>query len=121
VVLTSNRTREVHDALSGAASKPWLDHPDLAQEIAILRSRLPGLPERLAAQVARRGPQDCAQELDLLKPPGVAESLDWHRRCKLLGARERTWNARRPAWERYSKSREDADRVRAQLDAGDGP
>ena len=57
VVLTSNRTREVHDALKRRCLYLWLDHPDVAREIEILHARLPGLPDRLATQVAGRGPQ----------------------------------------------------------------
>ena len=68
VVLTSNRTREVHDALKRRCLYLWLDHPDLAREIEILHSRLPGLPERLAAQVA--GAVRALRQADLLKPPG---------------------------------------------------
>jgi MoxR-like ATPase len=75
VILTSNRTREVHDALKRRCLYHWLEHPDLSREIAILTRRLPGLPERLAGQVASAVRR--LRELDLLKPPGVAESLDW--------------------------------------------
>jgi MoxR-like ATPase len=115
VVLTSNRTREVHDALKRRCLYLWLDHPDVAREIAILRSRLPGLSERLAGQVARavRG----IRQLELLKPPGVAESLDWARALQLLGAQELDVSAAAASLGAVLKYREDADRVRAQLDA----
>src|SRR3954451_21533642 len=75
VVLTSNRTREVHDALKRRCLYLWLEHPDLARETAILRRRLPDLPAELADQVARA--VQALRGLDLLKPPGVAESIDW--------------------------------------------
>ncbi|WP_020499357.1 AAA family ATPase [Sciscionella marina] len=74
-VLTSNRTREVHDALKRRCLYHWLEHPDLTREVAILHSRVPGIGDALAHQIATavRG----LRELELLKPPGVAESIDW--------------------------------------------
>jgi MoxR-like ATPase len=115
VVLTSNRTREVHDALKRRCLYLWLDHPDVAREIAILRSRLPGLSERLAGQVARA--VHGIRQLELLKPPGVAESLDWARALQLLGAQELDVAAAAASLGAVLKYREDSDRVRAQLDA----
>ncbi|HEX4361033.1 MAG TPA: MoxR family ATPase [Pseudonocardia sp.] len=115
VVLTSNRTREVHDALKRRCLYLWLDHPDVTREIAILRSRLPGLPERLAGQVAAAVRK--MRQLELLKPPGVAESLDWAQALQLLGARELDLDVAAASLGAVLKYREDADRVRAQLDA----
>jgi MoxR-like ATPase len=115
VVLTSNRTREVHDALKRRCLYLWLDHPDLQREINILHSRLPGLPDRLAAQVA--GAVHRMRRMELLKPPGVAESLDWAQALGLLGARELDVDAAAASLGAVLKYREDADRVRAQLDA----
>jgi MoxR-like ATPase len=115
VVLTSNRTREVHDALKRRCLYLWLDHPDVAREVAILRSRLPEIPERLAAQVASAVRR--MRELDLLKPPGVAESLDWAQALTLLGARELDVDRAAASLGAVLKYREDADRVRAQLDS----
>ncbi|GAA1263246.1 MoxR family ATPase [Saccharothrix xinjiangensis] len=86
VVLTSNRTREVHDALKRRCLYHWLEHPDLAREVAILRRRLPGVDERLAAQVA--GAVRRLRDLDLVKPPGVAESIDWAAALLALGCAE---------------------------------
>ncbi|HZZ52240.1 MAG TPA: MoxR family ATPase [Pseudonocardia sp.] len=114
VVLTSNRTREVHDALKRRCLYLWLDHPELDREIKILRSRLPQVPERLAAQVARA--VRSMRQLELLKPPGVAESLDWARALHLLGMSELTAAAAAASLGAVLKYREDADRVRAQLD-----
>ncbi len=77
VVLTSNRTREVHDAIRRRCLYQWVDYPDAARERAILRARAPGLPERLSAQVVA-----FVQRLrgaELFKLPGVAETLDWSR------------------------------------------
>jgi MoxR-like ATPase len=115
VVLTSNRTREVHDALKRRCLYLWLDHPDIARETAILRSRLPEIPERLAGQVASAVRR--MRELDLLKPPGVAESLDWAQALALLGARELDVDRAAASLGAVLKYREDADRVRAQLDS----
>jgi MoxR-like ATPase len=113
VVLTSNRTREVHDALKRRCLYHWLDHPDLPREVAILRSRLPGVPQRLAEQVAvavRR-----LRTMELLKPPGVAESLDWTAALVALGRDELDADAAAVTLGAVLKYREDADRVR---DAG---
>lgn len=77
VVLTSNRTREVHDALKRRCLYHWVEHPGLEREIAILRRRLPGIDAALAEQIARA--VHALRDADLLKPPGVAESLDWAR------------------------------------------
>ncbi len=114
VVLTSNRTREVHDALKRRCLYLWLDHPDLQREIEILHSRLPGLPERLAAQVA--GAVRKLRQSDLLKPPGVAETIDWARALQLVGARHLDVDTAAATLGAVLKYREDADRVRAQLD-----
>ena len=78
VVLTSNRTREVHDALKRRCLYLWLDHPDLQREIEILHSRLPGIPERLAAQVAGAVRTDA---------PGRPAQAARRRRDPRLGAR----------------------------------
>ncbi|GAA0218135.1 MoxR family ATPase [Saccharothrix mutabilis subsp. mutabilis] len=83
VVLTSNRTREVHDALKRRCLYHWLEHPDPAREVAILRRRLPGLDERLATRVASAVRR--LRELELIKPPGVAEALDWAAALLALG------------------------------------
>jgi MoxR-like ATPase len=85
VVLTSNRTREVHDALKRRCFYHWLAHPSYEREVAILQRRLPEVAERLARDVARVTAR--LREADLLKPPGVAESLDWALALHLLGAR----------------------------------
>ncbi|MBS9374692.1 AAA family ATPase [Rhodococcus sp. B50] len=77
VVLTSNRTREVHDALKRRCLYHWVEHPDLEREVAILQRRLPGLGRPLAEQIARA--VHSLREQELLKPPGIAESLDWAR------------------------------------------
>ena len=84
VVVTSNRTREVHDALKRRCLYHWLEHPDLEREVAIIRRRLPQATASLAESVARVARAARAKE-DLLKPPGVAESLDWTEALVALG------------------------------------
>jgi MoxR-like ATPase len=86
VVLTSNRTRELHDALKRRALYHWIDHPSLDREIEIVRLQVPGVPERLAAQTAAfvQG----LRRLDLVKPPGVAETIDWAEALEALGSTE---------------------------------
>ncbi|MFD1497135.1 AAA family ATPase [Streptosporangium lutulentum] len=86
VVLTSNRTREVHDALKRRCLYHWLEHPSFEREVAILRRRLPACSESLAEQVAKATGR--LRETDLIKPPGIAETLDWTEALLTLGARE---------------------------------
>ncbi len=114
VVLTSNRTREVHDALKRRCLYLWLDHPDVAREIEILHARIPGLSERLAGEVAAAAHR--LRAADLLKPPGVAESLDWARALQLVGAHHLDVDSAAATLGAVLKYREDADRVRARLD-----
>jgi MoxR-like ATPase len=110
VVLTSNRTREVHDALK----RRCLYHSDLAREIEILHSRIPGIPDRLATEVATAVRK--MRQTELLKPPGVAETLDWAQALQLVGARHLDVESAAATLGAVLKYREDADRVRAQLD-----
>ncbi|MER6001806.1 MoxR family ATPase [Nonomuraea angiospora] len=86
VVVTSNRTREVHDALKRRCLYHWLEHPSFDREVAILLRRLPGCTETLAVQVARAAER--LRQADLVKPPGVAETLDWTEALLTLGAKE---------------------------------
>ncbi|MFD1151207.1 AAA family ATPase [Saccharothrix hoggarensis] len=109
VVLTSNRTREVHDALKRRCLYHWLEHPDLAREVAILRRRLPGVTERLAHQVASAVRR--LRDLDLLKPPGVAESLDWAEALLTLGRTELDADTAATTLGAVLKYREDAQRA----------
>ncbi|WP_033442955.1 AAA family ATPase [Saccharothrix sp. NRRL B-16314] len=109
VVLTSNRTREVHDALKRRCLYHWLEHPDLAREVAILRRRLPGVTERLAHQVASAVRR--LRDLDLIKPPGVAESLDWAEALLTLGRTELDAETAATTLGAVLKYREDAQRA----------
>ncbi|MCZ2847897.1 AAA family ATPase [Modestobacter sp. VKM Ac-2978] len=111
VVLTSNRTREVHDALKRRCLYHWLEHPDFEREVAILRRRLPDVTEELARQVSRATAR--LRELDLLKPPGVAEAMDWATALHALGARELDPDTAARTLGAVLKYREDTDRVQA--------
>ena len=110
VVVTSNRTRELHDALKRRCLYHWVGYPDPQTELEILRARLPGIEMRLAGQVV-----SFVQRLrreELYKAPGVAESLDWMRALMALGVEELT-----PEWTELTlgtllKNREDIDRER---------
>ncbi len=84
VVITSNRTREVHDALKRRCLYHWIDYPTLEKEIAIVRARAPEAAEGLAREVARLVQN--LREMELYKVPGVAETLDWARSLAALGA-----------------------------------
>ena len=85
-VLTSNRTREVHDALKRRCLYHYIEHPSFEREVEILRLRVPDAEERLARQVAAA--TEKMRAMDLYKPPGVAETLDWTEALVALGARE---------------------------------
>ncbi|MQA24909.1 MAG: AAA domain-containing protein [Micromonosporaceae bacterium] len=110
-VLTSNRTREVHDALKRRCLYHWVEHPTFDREVAILRARLPEVSERLAADVA--GATLRMRELDLLKPPGVAEALDWASALDALGAKTLDPDLAAVTLGAVLKYREDSERVRS--------
>ncbi|MBA5777651.1 MoxR family ATPase [Stappia sp. F7233] len=76
VIITTNRTREIHDALKRRCLYHWVDYPDAARELQIVRRKVPGAPERLAEEVVAFVQRLRAEE-DLFKQPGVAETLDW--------------------------------------------
>ncbi len=84
VVLTSNRTRDLHDALKRRCFYHWIGHPSVEREIAILRLHLPEVTAVLAGDVARAAAT--LRQRELRKPPGIAESLDWAQTLALLGA-----------------------------------
>ena len=84
VVVTSNRTRELHDALKRRCLYHWIDYPSPEREIEIVRLRAPGVAEELAAKVT--GAVARLRTLDMAKPPGVAETIDWAHALALLGA-----------------------------------
>ena len=84
-VLTSNRTRELHDALKRRCLFHWIDYPSAERSAEIIRRRVPGSSRLLTEQVART--VDRLRRLDLQKPPGVAEAIDWVAALELLGVR----------------------------------
>lgn len=126
VVLTSNRTRELHDALKRRCLYQWIDHPGLEREVAIVRRRVPDISAELARQVVdltqalRTGRDESGQlgadGLDLIKPPGVAETIDWARALLELGAPELDVETAAATLGVAIKHREDGDRVRSALD-----
>jgi MoxR-like ATPase len=85
VVITSNRTRDVHDALKRRCLYHWVEHPDFEREVAIIRLRAPEAVPELARQVAAA--VEGLREMHLYKPPGVAESIDWTLALAALGRR----------------------------------
>jgi MoxR-like ATPase len=109
-ILTSNRTREVHDALKRRCLYHWVEHPGFAREVAILRGRLPEVTEQLAGEVATAAAR--MRELDLIKPPGVAESIDWAGALVALGVRALDPDVAAATLGAVLKYREDQDRVR---------
>jgi MoxR-like ATPase len=86
VVITSNRTREVHDAIRRRCLYHWVDYPDAARERAILKLRAPGVGEQLSAQVVAF--VQAVRGADTFKPPGVAETIDWASALAALNAKE---------------------------------
>ncbi len=86
VILTSNRTRELHDALRRRCLYHWIDYPSIEREVAIVQLRLPQVPERLAREAARFVAE--LRELGLAKAPGIAETLDWVEALASLGEEE---------------------------------
>ena len=105
VVLTSNRTRELHDALKRRCLYHWVAHPDLEREVEIIRRHQPEVAERLARQVAAG--VAAMRDAGLVKPPGIAETIDWATALRLLGAAELTAPAARATLGALLKYRED--------------
>ena len=85
-VITSNRTRDVHDALKRRCLYHWVEHPSVEREVEIIRLRAPQVGERLAEQIARAAAR--IREAGVYKPPGVAESIDWATAVATLGRDE---------------------------------
>jgi len=113
VVVTSNRTRELHDALKRRCLYHWIEFPDIEREVEIIRLRAPEVPLRLARSVAEAVSR--LRDLNLVKPPGAAEAIDWARALSLLGADEATG---KPAAETLGwvvKNRDDLRTVEATL------
>jgi MoxR-like ATPase len=113
VVITSNRTRELHDALKRRCLYHWIDFPDLEREVEIIRLRAPGVSEALARSVA--GAVSRLRSLDLVKRPGAAEAIDWAEALSLLGAESAEGEAARETLGWAVKNREDTARAEAEL------
>ncbi len=111
VIVTSNRTRDVHDALKRRCLYHWIEHPDFEHELAILRLRAPDVPEQLARQVAAIVEE--LRGLELYKPPGVAETIDWANALAALGQGEVDEATVSLTLGTILKYREDQERTRA--------
>jgi MoxR-like ATPase len=110
-VLTSNRTREVHDALKRRCLYHYIEHPGFDREVEIVRLRVPEAEEELARQVAAA--TENMRSMDLYKPPGVAETLDWTEALVALGARELDEKLVEATLGSVLKYREDQQRAKA--------
>ena len=110
-VLTSNRTRDVHDALKRRCLYHWIAHPDFARELAILRVRAPEVPTALAREVAAA--VEALRGLELYKPPGVAETIDWAQALAALGRAHLDERSVEVTLGTILKYREDQERLRA--------
>jgi MoxR-like ATPase len=111
VIVTSNRTRDVHDALKRRCLYHWIAHPDFDRELAILRVRAPDVPDALARQVAAA--VEVLRGLELYKPPGVAETIDWANALAALGNVEIDERSVDVTLGTILKYREDQERTRA--------
>lgn len=111
VVLTSNRTRDVHDALKRRCLYHWVEHPSFEREVAIVRRRVPEINEGLARQVAAA--VETMRALHLYKPPGIAETIDWATALGRLGAVAIDEARVRATLGAVLKYREDQERIEA--------
>jgi MoxR-like ATPase len=114
VVLTSNRTRELHDALKRRCLYHWIGYPPPDTETEIVLTRAPGVSEALTRKVVAA--VNRLRELDLAKPPGVAETIDWARTLDVLGATELTPEMAADTLGAVVKERDDLDVVRDSLE-----
>jgi len=114
VVLTSNRTRELHDALKRRCMYHWIDYPPAEREVEIVLLREPSVPEALARKVVAAVTR--LRELDLAKPPGVAETIDWARTLDFLGCSSLTPAVAADTLGAVVKERDDMALVRESLE-----
>ena len=110
VVLTSNRTRDLHDALKRRCLYHWLDHPNFEREVEIVRLRAPDAVEKLAKQVAAA--VEAMRDMGLFKPPGVAETIDWAQSLAVLGRKQLDAATVEATLGTVLKYREDQERLR---------
>ncbi len=113
VILTSNRTRELHDALKRRCMYHWIDYPQPDREVEIVTVRAPGVSEALARKVVAAVTR--LRELDLEKPPGVSETLDWARTLDFLGETGLDHDVAETTLGSVVKERDDMDTVRENL------
>ena len=113
VVITSNRTRELHDALKRRCLYHWIDFPDLEREVEIIKLRVPGVSDTLARAVATA--VATLRGIDLIKPPGGAEAIDWAQALAILGADSVTGEAARETLGWAVKNHDDLRRVEEAL------
>jgi MoxR-like ATPase len=113
VVITSNRTRELHDALKRRCLYHWIDFPDLEREVEIIRLRVPGVSEQLARSVAATVAK--LRGLELVKRPGIAEAIDWAQALDVLGAGSADGDEARQTLGWAVKNHEDLARAEAAL------
>ena len=111
VILTSNRTREIHDALKRRCIYHWIDYPTFEREVAIVGRKVPEVPAELAADLA--GAMEKLRAMDLFKPPGVAETLDWAAALTVLGTSRLDADVAEDTLGVILKYQEDIERVRA--------
>lgn len=110
VVITSNRTRDVHDALKRRALYHWVEHPDFEREVAIIETKAPEVSPTLARQVAAA--TAAFRDMGMYKPPGIAETLDWAKALHLLSATSLTEEGVDETLGALLKYREDQERAR---------
>ena len=111
VVITSNRTREIHDALKRRCVYHWIGYPDFDREVEIVMSKAPGIGGELAGELARVMKR--LRSLDLFKPPGVAETLDWAAALRVLGTEVLSPEAASDTLGVVLKYEDDIERVRS--------
>lgn len=112
VIITSNRTREIHDAIKRRCLYHWLDYPEYAREIAIVQRKVPGISDKLTREIVSfiqriRG-------ADLFKPPGVAETIDWARALEALAVRSLDNDTVQDTLGLIAKYQDDAAKLREQ-------
>jgi MoxR-like ATPase len=109
VILTSNRTRDVHDALKRRCLYHWVEHPSLEREVDIVRLRVPGIAPALARSIAAAVSE--LRSMDLYKPPGIAETIDWATALQRLGIDVIEPESMKATLGTVVKYREDTDKV----------
>ena len=111
VVITSNRTRDLHDALKRRCFYHWVEHPDVEREVEIIRIRAPKVSLLLAEEVAKAAA--FLRDMDLYKPPGVAETIDWAEALVTIGVDDLDEDSVDETLGTLIKYREDQERVRS--------